>query len=192
MIVSRAALWEDACSSAIPRAGARLREPHDTRSDGYTLLELIVVVILVALMTAGVTPMFRDSLFGVRADRIGRDLVATLRHAGELAIIQETEVRVYFDTEAGAYWLASPGRDEDGKRAFQALEGKDGLPQYLPESMEFDRVTARRGDKSSQYYVRFFPGGATDVARVALKGRDADRLEIEVKGSAGRIGVKAK
>lgn len=168
-------------------AGARRRP----RAAGYTLLELIVVVILVALMTAAVTPMFRDSLFGVRADRIGRDLVATLRHAGELAIIQETEIRVYLDRKAGAYWLAAPGRDEDGKEDFFPLEGKDGLPQHLPDSMKFDRISAHRGRGSSDlFYVRFHPGGASDMATIRLESGDKDRLEIEVKGSAGQIGVK--
>ncbi len=159
---------------------------------GFTLIELIVVVVIIIMMTAAVTPMFGSSLLRARSDRTTRDLLASARHAGEEAVLEGVEFRLYLDTNKHTYWLARFEGEKEGKEVFAQVAGSEGEVQELPESLRFERPKAKRGDKQEIYYISFYPGGSCDYAEIRMEKNNRDRVEIEIKGTPSRIKVNER
>lgn len=76
----------------------------------FSLLELIVVMLLLTMAMAMLTPSVSGFFRGRRLDDEARRLWALTRYAQELAIAQAVPVAVWVDPEAGRYGLESePG-----------------------------------------------------------------------------------
>src|SRR5262245_37750606 len=74
-------------------------------SAGFTLMELIVVVIVIAVISSAVIPMFADSLRSLRRQRYIDDFTTALKFAQERAISGSVEHRVYIDDKANTFWV---------------------------------------------------------------------------------------
>ena len=84
---------------------------------GFTLLELIVALAVLALAVAVVTPMIGRGTDGLRARAEVAGFAATLRHAREQAMSTQRTRRVVLDLEAHRLSIVTPGRggeDKDG------------------------------------------------------------------------------
>ena len=93
-------------------------------SAGFTLLELMVVMTLLVIMSMTVTPVFRGSLSGVRADHAMRDLFAAMKNAQAAAITEAVEYRVYFAPEENSYWTEYLVPMDQGMREFVVLDSE--------------------------------------------------------------------
>lgn len=147
------------------------------RAEGFTLLELVVVMTLLTIMAMTVTPVFRGSFGFVRGDHAMRDLFAAMKGAQADAVTEAAEFRVYVDVEAEEYWIAREVRDEEDAAGFEVVEGRGGEKVRLPDVLDVVEAQARRGDKRGTYYVGFYPGGSCDVSN----------LEVAVGGDEGRV-----
>lgn len=84
--------------------------------EGYTLLELTVVIMLLAILAAGI--VLTGDLMGIRAASVARKLVADLRYAQQLAntsrvrhgieVTNGTSYRVFRDDGGGGANVTNP------------------------------------------------------------------------------------
>jgi len=160
------------------------------RNGGYTLMEMIVVMTIIALITAGVVPVFQGTLTFVRGDRAGRDFVALMKYAQETAIAESTEYRFYMNPDEGTYWLMRAATDEDGDRIYEFVNDGYGAKRRLPENIEIERPDARRDRDNKGYFVAFYPGGGCDFATVEIERENGDGIRIKTKGRLGQFEVK--
>ena len=136
----------------------------DSRSRaGFTLLELMVVMTLIAVLSLAVTPVFRGSFSSIRADHAMRDLFAAMKSAQSGAVTEAVEHRVYVDLKQSGYWLAHAARTKRGEVRYEPLPGRAGEVVELPDTVQLERPRARQG-RDGEYYFSFFPSGACDVA----------------------------
>lgn len=194
----------------------RLRAASGGRQ-GFTLMELLVVVVIVGMLALAVTPMFQGSLERMRGDRVMRSFVAMVRHAGELAIIEEVEHRLVIDVEEDAFWLERkntnpepseeveeadsapvgwlnrsnrlPADSDDENSDFVVLAGREGEKQVLPKSLTFKDLKARRGSKG-RYYIAFYPGGACDFATIHFLLDKNKRKTVELEGTIAKMTIE--
>lgn len=157
---------------------------------GYTLMEMIVVMTIIALITAGVIPVFQGTMTAVRGDRASRDFVALLKYAQETAIAEATEYRFCMNYEEGTYWLMRAAVDEDGARTFERVDDAYGATRRLPNGITLDRPDARFDRDTKAHFVAFYPGGACDYATITIEKRDGDDIDIRTKGRLGQFEVK--
>ena len=115
---------------------------------GFTLVELVIVMTLLAILSLMVTPVFRASFSGVRSDHAMRDLFAAMKSAQAGAITRAVEHRFYFAPEDNEYWIAREVVPEAGEPTFEALEGRAGEVVKLPQGLEMQKPSARRGSTS--------------------------------------------
>jgi len=66
---------------------------------GFSLLELIVILVLVALVVGVVMPSFSRGLRGLELETSGRDLITRMRHARSQAIAKQKVFRVILQKE---------------------------------------------------------------------------------------------
>jgi len=159
---------------------------------GFTLIELIIVLSIVAVLAASVVPLFRDTTESLREERAMRDLYATMKFAQERAVSEMTEYRVYLDNQKGRYWMARMTGEKDGKKTFVTVDEPYVAPVTLPEGVTMKRPRAHRDRKLRASYIAFYPSGACDEATVTLTRRRGQTLTIATKGRLGQFKTKER
>jgi general secretion pathway protein H len=135
---------------------------------GYTLIELVVVLAVLAIATAVVGPAVARTVDGVRVRGEVAAFAAFLRAAREQAITRQLAYDVVLDAEPRALRLRPAGADDVGgptSRTFSA-----GLRIA---------TTARR--------VTFWPHGMSSGARFAIDAPGPRRYVITVDALTGRV-----
>lgn len=140
-------------------------------NQGFSLLELIVVLAIVALGSVYVTPNFAKTLESVRFKAAVREVASGLRQVRSIALSQGREAAFFLDVARHAYRI-----DQD-------------RPQRLPETIELTFETAQTELTGfGQGRIRFFPDGSATGGRIVLRfGRMARR--VDVNWLTGRVTV---
>lgn len=155
--------------------------------EGFTLIELIVVLTILGVLAAAVVPLFRDSTESLREERAVRDLYGTLKFAHERAVSEMNEYRVYLDEKHGRYWTSRMTGEEKGVKVFATVDEPYLEPITLPDGVKLKKPKARRDRKLDASYIEFYPNGACDVASVTLERKDKREVTISTKGKLGQF-----
>lgn len=168
-----------------------IRRQQTTRS-GFTLLELMIVMVLLATLTAMVTPVFSGTLSGMRAENEARNLVGLLEYAQARAISDSVEYRVYIAPTANTYWLERAIMHEGRAVSFEFVEDKIVQATELGENVQLAEPRARRVGSDALYYVAFYANGMCDEALLGLTDlRDQTVFMISTEGSRVRWAEQA-
>ncbi len=135
--------------------------------DGFTLLELIVTLFVLALATAIVLPAIGRGTEGLRVRAEVAGFSAFLRRAREQAITAREERAVTVD----------PAAREIVDEAGGAVRARRGLPERM--SVEADPPTALT--------VRFSPQGLSSGGAFRLAGDNGIAYRISVDALTGRV-----
>ena len=121
------------------------------RHSGFTLVELLVVMVIIALVMGLVATSISRSISGAETRVAARKVVAALRYTRVKAILNKTETVFIVDTETRSY--QAPDREE----------------VVLPEGMDVLLTTARSELTSETAGgIRFFPDGGSTGGHVDL------------------------
>lgn len=119
---------------------------------GFTLVELIVVMVIAAMMLALVGTSLSKSISGAEMRTAARKVTASLRYTRTKAILSKSEQVFALDTETRVYQAA------------------DREPVTLPEGMSAELNTARSELTSETAGgIRFFPDGGSTGGNVRLE-----------------------
>ncbi|MCB1568721.1 MAG: prepilin-type N-terminal cleavage/methylation domain-containing protein [Xanthomonadales bacterium] len=132
------------------------------KARGFTLVEIIAVMALIALAMTLVAVTVGDGLSGARVKAASRDLVAALRYTRGQAIVNRESQALAIDVEGRRY--RAPGK--------KWVE--------LPKNMEMKLETARSEmEDDSTGRIRFFADGASTGGNVELSlGEVIWRIEV--------------
>lgn len=139
------------------------------KAGGFTLVELVVVVTLLAILGMTVTPIFKGSFGSIRGDHAMRDLFAVMKAAQADAIVEAVEYRLYLDTDKDRYWLERGAYSREGYLEFERVDWRDGVEVLLPDSLDMVETVAREGEERGTSYLSFYPSGACDVGEVLVQ-----------------------
>ncbi len=139
-------------SRARPRACAR----------GFTLVELIAVIVLLAIATAVVTVSFSKSLESAKVRAASRDLVAALRYTRGQAIVKGMQEVLLLDLDNNTY--TAPGKP--------AVK--------LPKDMTLGLTTAETEQTGANAGgIRFFADGSSTGGHVSVfQGQREWRINV--------------
>lgn len=162
------------------------------RRRGFTFLELIVVTIIIAVLSAAVLPVFSTSFRSLRVRNAKADLLATLAHTQECAVRDSREYRFYVDQKAGAYWVAAYAGTVDEEKVFNPIEENWGKRVELPEPLRMARADMRKDRDMDAQYLACYPNGASDIGAIQVidPSRGRKSFKIEVLGAMGQFEVK--
>ena len=119
---------------------------------GFTFVELLFVIMIVALALALVGTSISGSISGAEMRNAARKVTASLRYTRTKAILSKSEQVFHIDTENGRYTAA------------------DREPVVLPEGMNVELNTARSELTSETAGgIRFFPDGGSTGGNVRLE-----------------------
>ncbi len=146
--------------------------PQRNDRAGFTLIEIVLVVVLLGIIVSMSLPSFRSSYNKFLLEKAGNDLAYLMRYAQSRAITQGKEIRLVFSEDFEKYWLeqrtidssaaADPsvkrGEKNSAKEAFTKIPGRWGRNFSVRPELKVQS----RGIS----LVKFYPGGKID--RVTL------------------------
>lgn len=130
------------------------------RSGGFSLIEMVAVIALIAIAATMVLMSFSTMFNGAKIQAASRDMVAALRYTRGQAIVKGKETT--FDLDLANNRYTAPGRS----------------PVQLPKTMRMNLYTAAQeqtGENSGS--IRFFPDGASTGGHISVL---MDRIEWRI------------
>jgi|WetSurMetagenome_2_1015567.scaffolds.fasta_scaffold821435_2 general secretion pathway protein H len=142
-----------------------MNKAHD---QGFTLLELIVVVLLIALALGVVYPSMTRGNASLHLKSCGRDVLNVFRYAREKAVTDQTGTIVAIDKDQQIMELYTTAGDQIGK-SFQ-----------MPSDVQITRFALGGNEvvDSNLILVRFLANGSADEAEVLLKSKYGAQLKV--------------
>ena len=128
------------------------------KSRGFSLLELLVVLVIIGLSASLVLPTLTGGLSSLRLKTAAREVSATLRYARSLAVSVGKEQVINMDIEEGKYWL---NEDKDNNRE-------------LPSDIRFLNVTTQGEEiTTGMAGIVFYPMGNSSGSSIFITaGKD--------------------
>ena len=137
---------------------------------GFTLVEVLVVLILASLILATVPPLLSTGVSSAEVSGAARQLAASLRYARSQAILTRQETELVLDLEQRLYRI--PGK----AREFQ-----------LSDDLSITLVTARSEVlDEEQGMIRFFPDGSSTGGRITVSN-GKHKYIVDVDWLSGRV-----
>jgi len=158
------------------------------QSSGFTLVEVLIVVTIMALAAAIVVPRMTQA-GQMQIQAAGRMIIADLLIAQNDAISHQATRRVVFDTATNRYWLA----DGTGSTAGVVWKRDGSIVSSgavdLDEDGRFDGVTLVAANFNGQSYVEFDAlGTPTEGGIIDIRSGDVS-YRISVAPLTGRIAI---
>ncbi|HET7299208.1 MAG TPA: GspH/FimT family pseudopilin [Oleiagrimonas sp.] len=140
---------------------------------GFTLLEMLAVIILIGIAAAAVAVSVTRGLTAARVRAASSDLAAALRYTRTQAIVHAKPEVLALDVKARSY--TAPGKS----------------PHTLPKHMRLSVTSAAEDQRAGHVArIRFFPDGSSTGGHVVLS-RGARQWRINVAWLTGAISVQA-
>ncbi len=157
---------------------------HVLRSpNGFTILEMIIVLFLLAGLLSLIVPRIT---IGDNLNSIGRRWIAALRSIQDLSVTNQKTVRLYVDLDRGQYWPMVL----DGKEEKPPLDAAWAVPQSIPESVRIADVQSGTVKRSSgKADIFFYPNGSIDPAVMHFEDGSANVLGVRIEPVTGNITV---
>jgi len=142
---------------AFPRGGSF------ASARGFSLMEMVAVLLLIAIAVAAVSIQVTKSLTSAKIQAVSRDLVAALRYTRGQAIVKGEQRTLDVDLNNMSY--VAPGRD----------------PVKFPAGVEVRMTTAENEVTSDRVArIRFYPDGSSTGGHVSvLAGQREWRVNVE-------------
>ena len=158
--------------------GKKLRKIVNGRTEGYSLIEMIMVIVMTGIITAVALPRL-TGFSGVDAYSAARQVKADIRYTQELAVSKFRKTTITFDadTDPGTYVITSSGTNPTL------------LNRALPPS---SKATFDAADSTGLIYTFNSYGepdptdGADDILKISTPGSDE---RIQVEPMTGRVSI---
>ena len=148
-----------------------LHRPCDSgrHEEGFSLFELIVVLVLLSMAAAVVLPSFTSGMEGLQLNTAARDMVTRLKQARSRAISEQKVYRVAF------------GAPEQEESSYSITD------DY---GVEVEKIELPRGfklvlDPEIEPVVSFYPNGRSSGFRLLIQNRREHQLAVEVDRISG-------
>lgn len=161
---------------------------------GFTLIELMVVIILIGVVTAVILPEMRGTYEDALLRSTSRKIISVSNLAASRAVATSREQHLKFDLQNGRYELesASKGRgkpegdnliekgDLDKRIAIQIRDPNEPGPET--EQMEESR-------RATQDSVTFYADGTAESKEILLRDRQGFMLALKMNPTTARFRI---
>jgi type II secretion system protein H len=186
----------------------KLLPPGGLRRLGFSLIELMVVVVLIGIMAAMIVPEMKGTYEDALLRSASRELIGVFNIASSRAISRNQLLRVHLDQHTGRYAIERKVNDRAKGSAFAPVrdvpggEGeldsrisieirKPGADERPPEpdrmAVSNPQEDSRLGDGGET--IAFYPDGTADACEVILQDRDGFRLALRINPVTARLRV---
>ena len=148
------------------------RSIGSTADLGFTLFELLIVLVLIGLLYFMTVPLFQKGLGANELRGAARTVAAGLRHARNEAVVKRIETTMQVDVAQRKFQISTDSREIK-----------------LPEKLELKLYTATQELVNEQIgAIRFYPDGGSTGGRVTVASEQR-KYEVDVDWLTGRVSI---
>jgi prepilin-type N-terminal cleavage/methylation domain-containing protein len=136
---------------------------------GFTLIEMMVVMLLISIVLAIAIPEFDGGAFQDPVKKLSRWMIITVRTLRSAAIQQQKTQGLVIDLSNRRMWTVNDAMNEE---AVQASASKKALS--IPEAIQHIDVEFPQQERisSGTAEIRFYPSGYSDQVLIHLETDD--------------------
>ncbi len=173
-------------------------------SAGFTLLELIVVLVIVGLVSAIAAPRFVGSLTKTHLRTSVQKIASALRYARSQAVSEKKTYFAVFDFEKNGCFIEpekSEQKDDPHAEVEAEAAATEGSPEkkagakayFLPETVRIEKgVIGEEVIESDSFKLEFYPVGNSSGGEVVLLDEKENRFRILVDPITGIVTLSDK
>lgn len=154
-------------------------------AEGFTLLEITIVIFLAGLFLSITVPVVRDTLLHDNLKTASRTLVATIIKVRDQSVTEYQDHTLFFDIENGKYWYEMAGIDES-----EALTAKDQA-RTLPEDVRILDIDQHGSERKTdgELSIRFSKKGYVRYSLIHLGDKGDRRFTLVLEPFLGRVKI---
>jgi len=158
---------------------------------GFTLFELIIVMIVIFTLAAIVAPRFSDFFPSFQVRKSTEHLMAWARKARADAAVTGLRQRLMVDAKARKFWIEYEARPVKEPGKFVPLSGAWGEEQ-MPDAVTVDSLEGldAAATGSGAQYLEFLPDGTTKDATIVRGNDNGDSQTLKVEGATAKIYIQ--
>ena len=167
------------------RVNALKKKPVNTPNKrGYTLIELIVVIVLLGLMFGLVVPKFRQAVLSDSLDATSLRIIGLVEDLRERAISNQVTYVLHFDIRSRELWaFASDATAEEQETARERA-------YRLPVDVAIEDIWLwSKGKLYDEATIQFSRKGYIEQAVIHLQSEDGRQLSLELTPFLGSIKI---
>jgi prepilin-type N-terminal cleavage/methylation domain-containing protein len=162
-----------------PRRFFREKNGH---KGGYTLIELIVVLILLGLMFGLTVPRFRQAILSDSLDATALRFIGLVQGLRERAISEQVAYVLHIDIRDRKIWSYA------GSASEEELENARGRAYKLPADVRIEDIWSwSSGKVYEEATIRFSRKGYIEQSMIHLQAEDGRRVSLELTPFVGSI-----
>jgi prepilin-type N-terminal cleavage/methylation domain-containing protein len=155
--------------------------------DGFTLVELSIVILLLSFILLLSIPRFSAVLAGHRLNSSGHLITGMVRYIYDQATAKKRLYRLNYDLKEGELWVTflNEAGDFVDDQSILARQRK------LPPGIQFEDIAvAAEKVKEGRTYTQFFPSGLVDRAIIHLRTDGGAQLSVLIHSISGRVTIE--
>jgi len=168
-------------------AGNTVMTPRvDDVEKGFTLIELSVVLLVLAVVLAFVTPRFRElTEYDIKTS--SRRLAGTIRYLFNEASIRHTHYRLNYDLKEREYWVTYLDEERQFKEDPSILSAR----VRLPGTVHFEDIVTQHAGKvyEGKTFTQFFPIGWVEETIIHLGDTRERHYSLLVMPLTGKVRI---
>lgn len=164
------------------------------KNSGFTLLELLVVLMIMGIVSAFVGPKLAGSISNTDLRTASKKIAALLRYARSQATSQGVICGILFDFEKGRISIVTKqGRAEAAQDKDNSAEKEKEMvgrskTYNLPDGVRLEKAISGNSEiDSGLFEIIFFPSGSSSGGRVTLVNKRGRRYAISVDFITGTV-----
>ncbi|MFN3477449.1 MAG: GspH/FimT family protein [Candidatus Methylomirabilales bacterium] len=161
---------------------------HPASNIGFTLLELVVVLVIVGMAFSLVLPAIGSGLRHWRLRGAAREVVTLLKFTRNQAVVKKEPFQVILDRSRNLYWL-----DKGDAPVLSDPDQADekGIRLYaLPNGVRFGEVTVDGSNREGERVgILFFPRGSSTGGEVQILDERGKGYRIRVDPVTGHARI---
>jgi len=169
-------------STTGPSADRTRPAPRHASSAGFTLLELVLVMVIICTVLAAASPSLRGFFASRKTADAAARIVALAEYGRARAVAEGRMFRLNLDPSEGTYWL-----DARCEGLFERLATEFGRTFRLPDGTRASWLEPP--DAAERRWILIFPDGRAEAARILIEGRQDESVEVVCPSPAERFRV---
>lgn len=147
---------------------------------GFTLLELLIVMVIISMVFAFVVPRLAGSLTKLNSKTAAKKIAASLRYARSRAVSEKIRYVCEFDFEKNTLVIGKPNPEPQTPNPAPA-----SAPAYhLPEGVKFKGAEAA---KDGIFQIIFYPVGNSSGGEIIVSDEDKRAFKIQADMITGTV-----
>lgn len=138
---------------------------------GFTLLELILVMLIISTLLAVAGPSLRGFFASRKTNDAAAQLLAFTQYARSQAVSEGVVYRLNFDLEERTYWLTAWQAGD-----FQRLKTEFGQTFALPKDVDIELEKLEEDEED--IFLKFTPQGTATPGTVRLLDKSDRAIEV--------------